>query len=370
MKRNRLPLAIALAACSFTLPAISADNTVWLQLTPAGEFRPSDGRQMVVPSWRIDQAIATKVIERFRQKKTPPVVDYEHQTLLKEQNGQPAPAAGFIRDMQWRDGQGLFAQVELTARAAQYIADGEYRYFSPVFLFSPSTGDVLDVRMGALTNDPAVDGMQEISLRAAATFGLSLDDEDHDVNPLLKALLAALGLPETTTEDKALAALTARMQNYTELRKLLGVEASATDEAVLAACTGIKAKAAAGNPDPAKFVGIEVIDQLKGQVAVLTANIAARDQADTDALINAALEDGRLLKPMEQWARELGKKDRAALTAYLDAAAPIAALAGSQTRGKNPEPDAKTGLTAEEMAVCTAMGITPDQFKAAKPAAE
>ncbi|MGE1673773.1 phage protease [Pseudomonas aeruginosa] len=37
----------------------------------------------------------------------------------------------------------------------QYITDGEYRYFSPVFLFDPVTGDVLDLQMGALTNNPA-----------------------------------------------------------------------------------------------------------------------------------------------------------------------------------------------------------------------
>ncbi|MCY1292296.1 Mu-like prophage I protein [compost metagenome] len=71
---------------------------------------------------------------------------------------------------------------------------------------------------------------------------------------------------------------------------------------------------------------------------------------------------------METWARDLGKSDRASLTAYLAAATPMAALAGSQTGGKPPVPDEKTGLTPDEQAVCSTMGLTAEQFKAAKEA--
>ena len=66
----------------------------------------------------------------------------------------------------------------------------------------------------------------------------------------------------------------------------------------------------------------------------------------------------------KKWARELGKENRASLTAYLSAAQPIAALSGSQTRDSRRY--RTTGLTADELAVCTAMGITIEAFKAAK----
>ena len=88
-------------------------------------------------AWRIDAASAQHVIQRFKARGKPPVIDYEHQTLHKEENGQPAPAAGFFRSLEWREGEGLFAQVELTARAKQYIADGEYRYVIPTNGFEP-----------------------------------------------------------------------------------------------------------------------------------------------------------------------------------------------------------------------------------------
>lgn len=366
MKTKRLPLAVALAACSYSLGAPDADNTIWLQVTPAGHFKPADGREIKVPSWHINQAIATKVIERFHATKNKRVVDYEHQTLRKEENGQPAPAAGWYTDLQWREGEGLFAQVQLTARAAQYIANGEYQYFSPVFLYHPTTGDVLDVQMGALTNAPAIDGMQELSLRAAASFGCFDDSsEENPVNPLLLALLAALGLPENTTEEQAVAALSAHTTN---LRKLLGLdEGEVFAPALVAACTGLKAKAAI-SVDPAKFVPVTVVDGLKADLAALTARLGERDQKDLEGLIGAALEDGRLHKSMEDWARDLGKSDRASLTAYLDKAVPIAVLTRSQTEGKSPVADDKTGLTQEELAVCSAMGLTAEQFKAAKEA--
>ncbi len=355
--------AVAVAACSFSLSAPTADNVITLQVTPAGNFKPRDGRQMKVPAWRIDAAIASSVIARFQAKKTPPVLDYEHQTLWKEENGQPAPAAGFFRSLEWRDGEGLFAQVELTARAAQYLADGEYRYFSPVFIFDPVTGDVLDLQMGALTNNPAIDGMHALGERAAATFGLQLENpEDTPVNPLLKAVLAALGLAETTTEEQAIAALTAHQSDQDALRKLLGVKEG---ENVVAVCTGLKARAGSA-PNPAEYVPVTVVEELRGEIAALTGRLKVRDDKDVDVLIAGALADGRLLKAQENWARDLARADVAHLTAYLSTAKPLTALRGSQTRGEPPVVDESTGLTADELAICSSMGITHEAFKAAK----
>lgn len=363
MNRKRASQYVALAACSFSLGAVAADNTIWLQVTPAGHFKPADGREIKVPSWHIDQAVASKVIERFHATKTKRVVDYEHQTLRKEENGQPAPAAGWFTSLEWREGQGLFAQVQLTARAADYIAQGEYQYFSPVFLYHATTGDVLDVQMGALTNAPAIDGMQALSLRAAASFGCFDDSsEENPVNPLLLALIAALGLAETTTEEQAVAALCAHTTN---LRNALGLDDKANGAALIAACTSLKAKSAVG-ADLAQFVPLSAVNDMKVEIAALTARLGERDEKDLEGQIAGALADGRLHTSMEGWARDLGKSNRAALTTYLDTAAPIAALTRSQTGGKPPVAAEKTGLTQDELAVCSAMGVTAEQFKAAK----
>ncbi|MBS0212316.1 MAG: phage protease [Proteobacteria bacterium] len=357
---------VAIAPCFFQVAAADAGADVariWVQLTPAGDFSPRDGRELPVAHWHIDARTAAATIAAFRAGKTPPVIDYEHQTLLAESNGQPAPAAGRLVDMQWREGHGLFGQIELTARARQYIADGEYSYFSPVFTFDAATGDVLAIVMGALTNHPALDGMQPLVLRAAATARFAHREESHAMKPLLLAVCAALSLdPETTTEEAAIAALRAHAaaDPLAALRAELGVAATADAAVCVAACAALKA---AGAPDPAKFIGIEAFNTVKDQLAALTARI---DGDKVDEIVKAALADGRLLAPQESWARELGKKDFASLKAYVDSAQPIAALRKTQTDGKPPVDGDDTGLSADELAICKRMSLDPKDFAASK----
>ncbi|SFU85910.1 Mu-like prophage I protein [Paenacidovorax caeni] len=368
---NTLRSAVAVAACTFAVQAASAADGLMrrVQFFPAGEFRSGDTRPEEVPSWRIDAASAALVIERFNARRKPLVVDYEHQTLNKEKNGQPAPAAGWPKSLEWVEGEGLFGLVEMTARAAAAIDGKEYLYFSPVFAYSKTDGTVLEVLMGALTNDPGIQGMQPVSLMAAATAAFLPSLQEPSVNPLLKAVLAALGLPETTTEEAATAALTAlgplqslqsRAAVATAACTALQLSADASADAVTAACTSLRTS---GAPDPAKFVPVAVVEELKASVAALSAVSLARQ---VDDLVKPALADGRLLAAQEAWARDLGKSNVAALTAYLQTAQPIAALTGTQTGGRPPEGAAKgdAQLTASELAVCTAMGLTPEQYKA------
>ena len=344
---------------------------VMLQITPANEFLPSDGREMDSPPWNLTAASAQHVIERFRALRNPPVIDYEHQTLNKEKNGQPAPAAGWIRDLRWLEGQGLFAMAELTTRAKDYVQTGEYKFFSPVFEYSRETGTVLAVHMGALTNNPAIHGMEPLSLVAAATaaFLSTLVPPEPTVNPLLKALLAALGLPAETTEAAAFTALTALgpittlQAQATAARTALALPVDATADAVVAACTSLRtaATAAPAAPDPAKYVPVAVVQELQTSLAALTTR---QQQADIDAQLAPALVDGRVLPAQEAWARDLGKSNLAALTSYLATAQPIAALSSTQTQGKPPVVAAAGALTPAQLAVCSAMGMTPERFLA------
>jgi phage I-like protein len=111
-------------------------------------------------------------------------------------------------------------------------------------------------------------------------------------------------------------------------------------------------------------VPVAVVDELRTNISALTARQA---QIDIDAAIAPALADGRLLPgAQETWARDLGKTNLAALTAYLATAQPIAALTSTQTNG-NPPAAAANGaaqLSPEQLAVCSAMGLTPETFKA------
>lgn len=365
--------AVAVAACAFSALVSDAQDAgngrVLMQITPAQDFLPSDGREMDVPAWRINEAIAGRVIAAYNPAQ-PPVIDYEHQTLHKEANGQPAPAAGWIHGLRWLDGKGLYAEVELTQRARELVAAGEYRYFSPVFEYAKSTGDVVRVLMGALTNHPAIHGMDAINLMAAATarFGANPHPNPPETTvTLLEKLLAAIGLPATTTEDAAIAACTSIKAQADAARTALKLDDTATAETVTAACTSLRTAAANAAPDPAKYVPISVVEELKTSVSALTAQNAERQVED---LIAPALKDGRLLPAQEAWARDLGKTNVAALSSYLKTAQPIAALAGTQTGGKDPagggDDKDKHGLTKDELAVAAACGLTPEAYAKGK----
>lgn len=379
--------AIAIAACALALPTLDAhaalvtaeqplpDGHVLLQVFPEGEFMPSDGRPMDSPAWRIDAATAAAVIERFRARRQPAVIDYEHQTLHKEANGQPAPAAAWMRDLRWIDGHGLFAVTELTARARAAIDAREYLYFSPVFAYDKTTGVVQDLFLGAVTNNPAIHGMRPMSdaLIAAATaaFLPTTTEEPPPMNELLKALLAALSLPAETTEQSAIAALTALgplpvlRDQAQAARAALALPADANAAAVVAACSSLRT---AATPDATQFVPIALLNEARGQVAALTAQLQT---GTVDQQIEAALADGRLTAgPLEAYARDIGKSQGvAALSAFVSALPPIAALQSPQTKGKPPAGLAAGAaeLSKEELAVCTQMGLTPDQYRGAKP---
>jgi len=338
--------ALALAACAFEL---NAGNE--LQLLPAGDFHARDGRPTDAPRWRVDAAIAARLIAQLKARTTPLVIDYEHQTLNAEYNGKPAPAAGWFSRVEWREGKGLYAlDVEWTAAAAELIGKREYRFLSPVFSYDKRTGAVTQLLMAAITNHPALDGMDELHARAAARFSSGLNPEEPSVNEILKAILLALGLAETASQEDALAAVDVLKKKAGDAEKDAG-DAKKEIAALKAAV------------DPATHVPIEAMKALQEQVAALTARITA-DQVDT--LVRGAIDEGKLLPAQEAWARAYGKKDVAALSQYLDSAPTVAALQGTQTGGKEPGGDGKGGLSADELAVCKATGISADDFKKAK----
>jgi phage I-like protein len=346
----------AVAALSIAI----ADRTgKSIQLLPAGKFAAVDGRPANMAAcshWELDAQNAQELIAAAAARTNAAVIDYEHQTLLKEQNGRPAPAAGWFKHLEWREGVGLFAtDVEWTPNAAQSIADGEYRYISPVIRFDDQSGRVTGLMMAALTNYAGIDGMQPASLAAMSSHFFNVDPDHLDPEPeeptmklLLAALFAHLKLDPTATEDSAIAALNAYTTKATEA------------EGKVATLSAQVATATTGTPDPSKFVPIEAVTQLQTQLSVLS------DQVNGDAVdkvVQAALSTGKLLPALEHWARDLGKKDLAALNAFITATPAIAALNGTQTGGKAPTGDNVTALSAEELAILKNLGVTEDAYK-------
>ncbi len=336
-----------------------------IQVLPAGRFKAKDGRPASIApcsEWVCGPEQARQIIAKANQQANRMVIDYEHQTLNAEKNGQPAPAAGWFKSMEWRDGEGLFAtDVAWTEAAAKAIDGDEYLFISPVFSFDPDTGEVLAMHMAALTNNPGLDGMQTVALSA-----LLSPEKETQMNPLLQALLKALGLSEQTPEDQALAALNAHlMKAKSDADQVVALTAErANKDTQIAALT-----AAAGKPDPAQYVPVSVVSGLQSQVAALTAQMSGRE---VDETVKAALSNGQLLPAQEAWARDLGQSNLAALKSFIATAPKIAALTGNQNGGRAPEaavPGAE-GLDASTLAVCRMMGTDPVSVAKAKGVAQ
>jgi len=328
---------IGVASCLFELNGHAPTE---IKVLPSGRFKAKDGRPHGLAGWNLSEQSAKTVIASANAQQDKFLIDYDHQTLYTKENGQPAPAAAWFKALEWRK-DGLYALgVEWTESAKTAISANEYRYISPVLSYNKQTGEVTGLLMAALVNYPAIDGLTDL---AAAKFNLT---PEESMNP---ELLKLLGLAVDADDAAVLSAITALKSGSEQVA------------ALSAQISTLKAQA----PDPAKFVPIDAMSALQTQVAALSAQLNADS---VGKLIEPALADGRLLPAQKEWAESLGKSDIAALSAYLDSAQPIAALKGTQTGGKAPEGDAAVALNDDDLAICSAMGIDPEEYKKTKGA--
>lgn len=358
MNRKTPHSILGIAAC-----AISVASTGEVQLFPAGEFRANDGRPKDAPHWFINAELAAIIIASFESRANKTVIDYEHQTILTSQNGQPAPAAAWFSKLEWRK-SGLFAvDVEWTERAASMIESGEYKYISPVFTYDKKTGAIKSLLNAALTNNPALDGMDAV---AASQFSKLInqqnDEEKLSMEELLNNLRWMLNMPVTATQEEIVAELQKAIDQIkavaTSVTSTPGFDIVALVKSQVAQITTLTA--AVGNPDPTKFVAVSTMQELQNQVAMLSAQINEREVSE---IVTAALASGKILPAQEAWARQHGKENLDSLKKYLEAAQPIAALTGTQTQGNPPDLlNDSVQLDENQLAVCKATGVDPADF--------
>ena len=162
---------------------------------------------------------------------------------------------------------------------------------------------------------------------------------------ILAALIAALGLPETTSEKDALAGVAALKTKADKTGEL---------ETQLAAAKQHVA-------DPGKFVSVETHNQVVTEVAALKSKL---DDRDLDEVLHVAMDEGRLPSAEEAWARKFAKDHGiAALKESLGKRAPIAALRRQQST-ERADPGTPAGeLSDQQKAVCKQLGIKEDDYK-------
>lgn len=370
----------ALSSTLTVLPSTSAGFQLgedgYIQALPDGHFSSVDGRPEDVPGgkWLMDEVAFAALKANTPHQAGDLVIDYEHQTLNKEQNGQPAPASGWfhIDDVQYRPGEGLFIKPRFTDNAIAHLNAKEYRYFSLVFGYDKATGRPLFIHSAALTNRPGVDGMLPLAaLAALAALDTSLNAnalphptqlEGLHVNPLLLKLLAALGIEISEGSEPTEAQLNDALKRIDDLVKAAGSVDGLKQE--VAALT-----AKVGTVDLSEYVPVSTANALRAQLVALTAENGVLTVEQT---VKAAIDEGKAFECERQYLIDLGKQSMAALTANLGERVAIAALTAKQTTtvpDPNKDKDTKlAALTAEDLSVAKQMGFTPEQMAAGKKA--
>lgn len=302
-------LGVALALCRALDPAADGAPPEWLLLAPVGAIQGRDGRAFT-------NADPQAVIALMQAAGVDIPLDTEHATHIRAPQGLDAPAAGWVVELQNRDGE-IWGRVEWTAAGAEAIRARAYRYYSPAYFLDPQTHAITDIPSVGLTNRP----------------NLSL--------PALNSHEAPLMLPETI--------LTA-----------IGLAPDADEAAVVAAIDALKAAPPA--PSLNHYAPRAELDLARNRATVAEAALHELQQAQThrqiDALIEQGLAAARITPATVEYhrAQAQGEGGVERLHQYL-AAAP--AVVTAETRTGQP-PEGTPELNSQAAAIAAAFGNSPE----------
>ncbi|WP_411832319.1 phage protease [Pseudoxanthomonas mexicana] len=323
----RLALNIDLSAHSAAAP----EDVELIRVTdPAtGRVRGRDGR-----NWLFDAAGQRAVLEAFAANGIDLPIDWEHATQHRAPHGQEAPAGGWIEGVDVRDGA-LWGRVKWTPRAAEQVANREYRFLSPVFDYEPDTGRIVRLVSAGLVNKPNLP-LQALNQQEPAMKRSTL---------LAAAIVGALGLTEDVSDDDLATAINA-------LKK---------DKDTATALN------AANQPNLERFVPRGDYDAMKDRAINAEQALVTRNQADhaaaVDAAIKGALKAGKITPATADYHRA-ACSDTAGLERF-KAFVGAAPAVGDPSGLDNKKPAGTvTALNAEQKEACRLLGISEADFTA------
>ena len=330
----------------------------WLRLLPLGQVNLVDGR----PPFEVDPESLTALVRAFGARGTDLVIDYEHQSL----KGGQAPAAGWIKDLEARE-DGLWAQVEWTGKAGEYLKRREYRYFSPVLRIDPESRRPQELMNMALTNVPAIQGLSPLVAKwggEALTAGNPREEQAAalpDGSPsqetsireackeeveLAEGLKARLGLAPESPEGEL-------WQKSVELFRDLAQDLGLPDEATASQLKGGIAALLAGG---------EQVQTLQEELAALKAQLSEETMA---RVVEEAMLAGKISPAQKDWALSYCRQDPESFKIYVDKAPRVVPVGERLNLGEERHQQDQ-GLTPEELAVCRTMNLTPEAYSQAK----
>lgn len=319
----------------------------WLHILPIGEWLGHRTGPLVITA-----RDCADIAANFATSGIELVIDYEHQSVLCEKNGKEAPAAGWIDRLECRD-DGLWAHVKSwTARAGEHLRAREYRYLSPVIARQHAdrhTGKAAGKRIPsvALTNIPFFGGdLAPVLARGASAMNF------------LALVLAALGMPESTTEEQALA----------EVKRLKEGEGAVTAKTELGdiVCSALKVNAVTAKKRLPAVLAHEGFVPVADHLQALAQIESKGEGRDAQTLLARGVEAGKVSPAMKDYFLSFARSDYDAACAWLDSQPVIVATGRSQA-----DPSKKPGATAPkltdvELSMCRSLNLTEAEYLAAK----
>jgi phage I-like protein len=319
----------------------------WILLLPAGRVELVDRPD----SLQLDPESLAVLVQAFRSRGVDLVIDYEHQSL----QGRQAPAAGWIKDLEARS-DGLWARVEWTPQAMEYLRNREYRYFSPVLQLDQETRQPLALMQVGLTNVPAIKRLPPLVAKweaaappgeeeGAAVTQQATKKEKIRKGEEVEKLKLIMGLPPEA-EDQALWVRV--LEVWQNLAALLKLPEEATASQIL---------------ETAKALQIEV-DRLQGVEEELRTQ-KSRVAAETTArAVEEAMKAGKIAPAQKSWALEYYRQDPGGFQTFV-ARAPQLVPTRMELKLLQ-DVQAPGHLLPEELALCRSLNLSPEQYLEAK----
>jgi len=280
-------------------------------------------------------------------------IDYHHGSVFAAaRGGPPAPAAGWIRQMELRaEGTQLWARVVWTADAARDVAAGRFRYVSPVLRFGAPdrvTGRPVPmlVHSLALTNTPFLTELQALNEQSAGQAPEQPFTQGGDAMPILDQMAAALNRPAGevrqalrlhSAQDRDVAA--ALLEQSARLEQL---EAQAAGTAAVRGALGL----AAGAGEDVVLNAIGALQQ-------------TRRDTEAEQLVDGAVRQGRITPAQRDFFLRCAREDLPGTRLCLNSLAPLVStpLAGGPAHAGR-----RRGLTDAETCLCRQLGLSAEAF--------
>lgn len=336
----------------------------WIQLLPKGSVTANEEELLVD-----DQALK-EILENFSKRKNDLVLDYEHQTLT----GEEAPAAGWIVDLEIR-ADGLWAKVNWTARGKQYVESREYRYISPVVFYRDSDKRGYELQNAALTNNPAIDGMQSIVAKQnkggttkmnlleqlIGMLGLAPEATEEEAADAVAKLLESGGGDEINTEEITAAVEEAVAEVEASIDSTLESVEEAVAEVESAAVEGDKVAVARASAKAKRIIAKARNKKIAPQIlSPKERSSQAAKNAYATMAVEAAITAGKITPAQKSMAMRLALGDAKAFSQFIQTAPKSVALGAEYAGGA-----VRTGkvISHNQKEANRRMGISDEEFE-------